>query len=59
MKPEQRKELGKMGRTHVQKNYNFEKYCEGWVKIMTDVYEKWGSWEDRKNYNSWELVELT
>ena len=59
MTPEERKELGRKGRQHVENNYSFEKYCEGWVKIMTEVYEKHGSWETRNNYKSWELKELT
>ena len=59
MTPEERKELGRKGREHVEKNYSFEKYCDGWVEIMTDVHEKHGSWDDRKNYKSWEIRELT
>lgn len=59
MTPEERKELGKKGREHVEKNYSFEKYCEGWVEIMTEVHEKYGSWENRKGYKNWEIRELT
>ena len=59
MTPEERKELGRKGREHVEKNYSFEKYCDGWVEIITDVHEKHGSWDDRKNYKSWEIRELT
>jgi glycosyltransferase involved in cell wall biosynthesis len=59
MTPEERKELGRKGRQHVENNYSFEEYCEGWVKIMTEVHEKHGSWENRRNHKSWELKELT
>lgn len=59
MSHEERKQLGKKGRAHVQKNYSFDKYCDEWVKIMTDVYNKHGSWENRNNYVSWEFKELT
>ena len=59
MTPEERQELGKKGREHVKKNYGFEKYCDKWVEIMTEVYEKHGSWDERKGYNAWELKELT
>jgi len=59
MTPDERQELGKKGRDHVKKNYSFEKYCDKWVEIMTEVYEKHGSWDERKGYNAWEFKELT
>jgi len=55
---EQRKELGQRGREHVKLNYNFEKFQERWVELMLDIHEKYGSWESRKNYKSWELIGL-
>jgi len=58
MSQDERDELGKKGRQHVEKNYSFEQYCDTWVKTITDVYEKHGSWEDRKGYKSWELLEI-
>ena len=59
MTSEERRSLGKLGRSHVEKNYSFEGYCEKWVEIMTEVHEKHGSWETRKNYVGWEFRELT
>ena len=59
MTPKERQELGKKGREHVKKNYGFEKYCDKWVEIMTEVYEKHGSWDERKGYDAWEFKELT
>ena len=59
MTPEERQELGKKGREHVKENYGFEKYCDKWVEIMTEVYEKHGSWDERKGYDAWEFKELT
>jgi len=53
--PENRAELGKAGREHVLKNYNFDDFANRWEKIMVDTYEKHGSWDTRKNYKSWEL----
>ena len=50
--------MSALGREHVLKNYNFENYENGWVKIMDDFIEKNGSWENRKNYNSWVLMEV-
>ena len=58
MSQDERDELGKKGRQHVEKNYSFEQYCDTWIKTITDVYEKHGSWEDRKGYKSWELLEI-
>jgi glycosyltransferase involved in cell wall biosynthesis len=52
-----RAELGAKGMQHIQKNYNFIDFENKWVQIMLDVHEKHGSWEKRKNYNSWELLE--
>jgi glycosyltransferase involved in cell wall biosynthesis len=52
---EKRAELGKAGRAHVEKNYNFENFAKQWEDIMVKTYEKHGSWNTRKNYNSWEL----
>jgi len=58
MSPKERAELGKQGSLHVQKNYNFEDFGKNWVDLMTDIYNKNGSWETRKNYNSWEVKTL-
>ena len=58
MSREQRAALGKMGRAHVDSNYSYTQYRERWVKLMTDIHKKYGSWESRTNYKSWELLEL-
>lgn len=58
LKKEERNNLGLAGRHHVLQNYGYEKYCEEWVRIMTHVHEKYGSWENRKNYKSWTLKEI-
>jgi len=55
----ERKQLGLRGRKHVEKNYSFESYCQGWVDIMTNVAKEYGSWESRNDYVPWELKELT
>ncbi len=46
-----RKELGENGRKHVLDNYNFETFNKQWVELMDSVVEKYGSWENRKEYN--------
>jgi len=58
MSREERRELGLKGRQHVETNYSFQQYCEGWVDIMTKVYEEHGSWDTRNGYESWEIREL-
>ena len=58
MTNEQRKQMGKLGKQHVVKNYSFEKFSKQWIDLMLSVYEKNGSWENRKNYKSWNLAEV-
>lgn len=58
MTPEERADLGKQGRAHVMKNYNFENFGKQWVELMTSMHENYGSWDTRKNYKSWEHFKL-
>jgi len=58
MTPEQRKEMGQRGQEHVKTNYGFEGFKEQWVSRMLEINEKYGSWENRKNHKSWNLVEI-
>jgi glycosyltransferase involved in cell wall biosynthesis len=53
---EKRDSMGKAGREHVLKNYNFENFAKSWEKILTELYDKKGSWETRKDYKKWELI---
>tara|TARA_Y100001938_G_scaffold142545_1_gene214005 strand:- start:12900 stop:14186 length:1287 start_codon:yes stop_codon:yes gene_type:complete len=46
------------GRNHVADNYNFEKYENGWIKLMDEIVEKHGSWDTRKGYRTWHLLEV-
>jgi glycosyltransferase involved in cell wall biosynthesis len=55
---DERAELGKAGRAHVESNYSFEKYQTGWDELLTKVHETHGSWDTRKGYNSWRAEEL-
>jgi glycosyltransferase involved in cell wall biosynthesis len=59
MSKEERQELGKLGREHVLKNYGFEDYWKKWDNILTDVHEKCGSWDTRKGYKLWDLIEVS
>ena len=58
MSEEERAELGKKGREHIIKNYNFENFKKDWIKVMDDTYKNHGSWSDRKKYKSWSLKEV-
>ena len=58
MSAEERNALGAAGRGHVMKNYNFDQFKYQWINLMENVHEKYGSWDTRKNYKSWELKEL-
>tara|TARA_R110000824_G_scaffold47486_2_gene135187 strand:- start:870 stop:2123 length:1254 start_codon:yes stop_codon:yes gene_type:complete len=58
MTHEERKLLGAKGRQHVLLNYNFENFQTDWINLMDSIYEKYGSWENRKNYQSWDLREI-
>lgn len=57
MTREQRKDLGKKGLEHVKKNFNYDKFQDTWVRIFTDFHEKYGSWDNRKLYKSWQVKE--
>jgi glycosyltransferase involved in cell wall biosynthesis len=53
MSSEERSRLGKLGREHVQKNYNFDDFNKSWVDLLQEVHEKYGSWKSRKNHQNW------
>jgi len=53
-----RQDLGRKGREHVMKNYNFKDYGKNWVSLMEEIHEKYGSWENRKEYKAWRMIEL-
>ena len=46
------------GIKHVQKNYSFDSYVDGWDKIFDDVVDKNGSWKTRKSYKPWKSLEV-
>ena len=58
MSDEERAELGRKGREHVLQNYGFNDYGEKWNKLFQDIKANHGSWETRKNYKGWELLEV-
>ena len=38
--------------------YNFSRYINLWRQTLKDVHEKYGAWETRKNYKTWEFLEV-
>ena len=47
-----------MREDHVIKNYNFENLQESWKEMINENINKFGSWETRTGYKSWELIEV-
>jgi len=55
---EERAEMGRLGREHVLKNFNIKKYIKQWDELFNKLIEENGSWETRKNYQSWKVEEV-
>ena len=55
---DERLEMGRLGRQHVLDEYGLDKYVGNWYQAFKHVFEKYGSWETRKNYKAWEMFEL-
>ena len=58
MTPEERSKMGEEGRQHVLDNYGLGQYAALWYETFNKVFDKFGSWENRKNYKKWELTEI-
>jgi len=58
MSKEERDELGRKGAEHVKKNYNFKDFNKKWIELMDSIHERYGSWDTRKSYKSWEMKEI-
>ena len=52
------RQMSSQGRRHVLKSYNFETFEKSWVELMDQVTTEMGSWETRKEYNRWHLMEV-
>jgi len=55
---EERASMGAAGRQHVLDNYGFQDYENRWNEVLTKIHEKYGSWENRKNYERWRVERL-
>jgi glycosyltransferase involved in cell wall biosynthesis len=52
------KQMSSQGRRHVLKSYNFETFEKSWIELMDKVVLEHGSWETRKKYDRWHLMEV-
>jgi len=59
MSSEERTAMGARARERALKVFNFENYLESWDMLFTEVHEKYGSWDTRKNYAHYRFGELT
>jgi len=59
MSQEERASLGASGRKHLEKNYNMTTLMNKWDELFTKIHNEKGSWENRKSYNRWSIMELT
>ena len=55
MTPEARRELGIAGRAWSEDLFGFDKFVQTWDDLFTSIYDKKGSFETRKDYNSYEM----
>ena len=58
MDKKERENMGWLGRQHVLKNYSHEGYIKQWDEVLTGVHEKYGSWGERQDYQSWAFEEI-
>jgi len=58
MTNEEREELGRMGKQHVQTNYNFNDFEERWVTLVDQIIDEHGSWDNRKIYKPYCFTEI-
>jgi glycosyltransferase involved in cell wall biosynthesis len=56
--PAKYKKMSKEGIEHVKNNYNFDDYEKRWINTIDSLIERHGSWENRKIYNTWHLLEV-
>lgn len=55
---DRRNELGKNGLNYVRENYSFETFEKTWQDIFEKVADEFGSYENRKNYKPWEIINV-
>jgi glycosyltransferase involved in cell wall biosynthesis len=58
MSEQEREDLGKAGQEHIAKNYNFATLANKWPILLEEIHQEMGSWETRRGYQPWELIEV-
>ena len=58
MTSEERQQLGKLGQQHVFDKYSMETFIKQWQDVVEETIDEFGSWETRKKYKRWELLEV-
>tara|TARA_R110002020_G_scaffold332468_1_gene547871 strand:+ start:1768 stop:2961 length:1194 start_codon:yes stop_codon:yes gene_type:complete len=58
VRPKVYKKMSAAGIKHVETNFNFKNYNKKWIETMDEIVEKHGSWENRKGYDKWHLLEV-
>ena len=53
------RQMASQGKKHVSKNYNFKNFEKSWVELMDSITEQLGSWQNRKGYKAWHLMEVS
>ena len=56
--PKAYKKMSIQGMAHVRENYDFDNFKQRWVELMDRVIAEHGSWETRKGYKTWHLMEV-
>jgi len=54
----ERQEIGLLGKKYVEENYSFEAYTERWPKLLEQIHLEHGSWDTRKKFKPWHLLEV-
>ena len=52
------KKMSIQGREHINNNYSFAQFNKNWIDTMDRIIEEQGSWDTRKNYQRWHLLEV-
>jgi|TARA_B100000900_G_C20540886_1_gene700413 glycosyltransferase involved in cell wall biosynthesis len=50
--------MSQAGLEHIKNNYSFESFQNNWVKLMDEIVEKHGSWNNRSNHKRWHFMEV-
>jgi len=55
---EEKNKMIQGGLDHVSQNYSLEKFVSSWSTVLEGVHSRYGSWDTRKGYTGWQLLEV-